>query len=86
MSRCYHCVYRKKSEGGAYSCCTYPGNDVSSLGFLNPENYRNSVKLNISAIKQGVERGCFYWPTNFDPVWLIHCGGFTPIKEGRDSL
>jgi hypothetical protein len=24
----------------------------------------------------GIRRGWFNWPFNFDPTWLVECGGF----------
>ena len=29
----------------------------------------------------GIKMGWFVWPYNFDPVWLVSCNGFKPIKE-----
>lgn len=29
----------------------------------------------------GIRRGWFFWPFNFDPVWLVECTGFE-AKEG----
>lgn len=26
----------------------------------------------------GIKNGWFYWPYNFDPVWLISCNSFSP--------
>jgi len=33
-------------------------------------------KLGIKADDAGVNGGWFYWPINFDPIWLKRCEGF----------
>jgi len=37
-------------------------------------------KLEIRANRHGIEKGWFYWPWNFDPVWLENCNGFKSIN------
>ena len=32
----------------------------------------------------GVRSGWFFWPLNFDPVWLVSCDGFETKKEGGE--
>lgn len=63
-----------------YSCCEYPGNDTGILSFFSPANKINDVKLGIKGHPQGVRRGWFMWPVNFDPTWLIECNGFSKLK------
>lgn len=29
----------------------------------------------------GIREGWFFWPLNFNPVWLISCNGFSDKKE-----
>lgn len=29
----------------------------------------------------GRRMGWFFWPLNFDPVWLLSCTGYTPKEE-----
>lgn len=29
----------------------------------------------------GITHGWFYWPLNFDPVWLVSCDGFAPQEQ-----
>lgn len=29
----------------------------------------------------GIRRGWFFWPFNFDPVWLRSCDSFAPKSE-----
>lgn len=81
---CYKCKYRGNVPGDAHSCCTYPGNKTGMFDFFEPENRVNLVKLNIRANPHGVKNGWFFYPVNFDPVWLINCGGFTP-KENAEK-
>lgn len=33
-------------------------------------------KANVVGAFHGVQSGWFYWPENFDPVWLESCDGF----------
>lgn len=46
----------------------------------------------IKGSMHGVRNGWFFWPFNFDPIWLEACGGFEPeqqkappIPEGTDG-
>ena len=66
---CYKCKYRRRIPGDAHSKCSHPDADIK-------EN-----KLNIEANYHGIRNGWFYWPLNFDPVWLENCDGF----EKRES-
>jgi len=33
-------------------------------------------KAKVEADGYGIKSGWFFWPFNFDPVWLISCDGF----------
>lgn len=81
MNECYKCKYRKNVPGDAHSCCRYPGNETGMFDFFSRNNARNAKKLNIKAEPYGVRSGWFFWPVNFDPVWLLNCNGFTPKEE-----
>ena len=35
-----------------------------------------NAEAKVSAVEHGVKNGWFYWPMNFDPVWLVSCTGF----------
>jgi len=39
----------------------------------------------VKGAEHGIKNGWFYWPFNFDPVWLEQCDGFqnkeTPLHE-----
>lgn len=37
-------------------------------------------EANVEGYAYGIHRGWFFWPYNFDPVWLVSCNGF----EGRN--
>lgn len=83
---CYECKYRGNVPGDAHSCCRHPEVDVGDgsifdavvILFTNPEIIQNAAKkLNIQAEPHGIENGWFFWPMNFDPVWLKNCDGFT---------
>lgn len=43
--------------------------------------------LGVRGSPHGIARGWFFWPVNFDPVWLEACDGFTvsPEKAAKDS-
>lgn len=73
---CYQCKYRGSVPGDAHSCCHYPGNDTGIAGMLSEGNLINAVRLGIRAESHGVKNGWFFWPMNFDPVWLTNCDGF----------
>ena len=73
-------VKRTPSEPGNALCytCKYrrsiPG-DCHSLcaGAI----YRDQVTAN----EHGVRSGWFFWPFNFDPVWLESCSNYNPIEK-----
>jgi hypothetical protein len=35
-----------------------------------------NIKANVTGNAYGKSQGWFYWPTNFDPIWLESCDGF----------
>ena len=81
MNECYECKYRGNISGDAHSCCRYPGNKIGLFDLFDEDNQKNAKKLNIAAEKHGVISGWFYWPVNFDPVWLTNCDGFTAKED-----
>lgn len=85
MIDCYKCKYRGNVPGDAHSCCRYPGNKTGMFDFFKNENKKNERKLNIKAELHGVMNGWFFWPVNFDPVWLINCNGFTPKEDEKNA-
>lgn len=55
------------------------------LIILKTRTKKNAQKLNIKAELHGIKNGWFFWPVNFDPVWLISCNGFTPKEALKDE-
>ena len=35
-----------------------------------------NANAKVSGHKHGIKNGWFFWPFNFDPVWLVSCTGF----------
>ena len=85
MIDCYKCKYRGNIPGDAHSCCRYPGNKTGMFDYFENENKKNAQKLNIKAELHGIKNGWFFWPVNFDPVWLISCNGFMPKEALKDE-
>ncbi len=81
MSLCYKCRYRGDLPGDTHSCCRYPGVRTSVPAILDKENTGIQTALGITADRYGFSKGWFFWPANFDPVWLLSCKGFTPKEE-----
>ena len=48
---------------------------------LDKENSDIQTALGITADRHGFLSGWFFWPANFDPVWLLSCKGFTPKED-----
>ena len=90
-AKCYNCLHRGEVPGSAHSSCHHPatGNPVDQnpftalVGLMGRRSGMTTLTskaagiLNIRAAEQGVRRGWFLWPVNFDPVWLENCDGFT---------
>ena len=95
---CYDCVHRRSIPGDSHSQCVHPKiNDVDRIttGFALLAGQRSSAmkRLNIMGSEHGIKSGWFYWPLNFDPVWLETCNGFegkekheTEKQKGSDSV
>jgi hypothetical protein len=41
----------------------------------------NNLKAIVKGNNYGVKMGWFFWPVNYDPVWLISCNGFSNILK-----
>jgi hypothetical protein len=41
-----------------------------------------NLSANVEGDGHGIWKGRFFWPLNFDPVWLIKCDGY---EEGEKS-
>ena len=85
-NNCYKCQHRGNVPGDTHSCCNHPlaGHDNLEL-MVKFAVYFGAFGLpfKITADAHGIRQGWFYWPVNFDPIWLIICEGFTKkeIKE-----
>ncbi len=33
--------------------------------------------------EHGIKHGWFFWPFNFDPIWLESCNGYEPLNTER---
>ena len=84
---CYTCKYRGRGRvpGKALSCCNYPGNKTGIFTAFDKANAKNMSKLRIKADRVGIQNGWFFWPINFDPVWLIHCNGYEENKKEEEK-
>lgn len=45
-------------------------------------NHDAKVKGNVN----GIRRGWFMWPMNFDPTWLESCDGFSNDESDRKAI
>ena len=83
MNECYKCKHRGSVAGSCHSSCHHPDIEDSKR-FLHL-----LVVMGVGAtavggkdgwlIKgdpHGVQKGWFQWPDNFDPVWIVGCGGY----------
>lgn len=90
-ANCYECIYRGNVPGDAHSCCRHPevkgGDDVIAglVAMFSGDNINAIEKLQIRGNAHGIRKGWFFWPANFDPVWLENCNGFTPKKNEKTS-
>jgi hypothetical protein len=70
---CYKCKNSCDITGDAHKSCSHP------LAMLLGEYAM--TKLNIEYNEHAREKGWFYWPYSFDPIWLNTCNGFENKKE-----
>ena len=66
MNQCYECKHREELPGNCHSQCN------KGLAALMKADVMPKVK----ADSHGIENGWFYFPFNFDPVWLNSCDSF----------
>ena len=45
----------------------------------------NNLRANVEGNPHGIKSGWFYWPVNFDPVWLVACDGFSTSEEDKKA-
>lgn len=98
---CYKCEHRGKVPGSAHSKCDHPESGLkntsaleglasifASVGRCAAPPMPDACTLEVKGHEQGIRRGWFSWPHNFDPVWLVACNGFearAPITKGLDG-
>jgi len=80
-ANCYECQHRGTVPGDAHSRCCYPGLKSLLSDMLSSDNTLIMRKLNVQGDPHGIKSGWFFWPYNFDPVWLENCDGFTSKEE-----
>jgi hypothetical protein len=79
---CYKCMYRGTIPGDAHSCCRHPSVHHVADTFaaladaLSGKSSAAMRELGIEANAHGIRNGWFFWPANFDPVWLEACNGY----------
>lgn len=47
-------------------------------------DYHSSCQAKSAVVKghpHGIKNGWFFWPYNFDPIWLVECNSF----ESKDN-
>ena len=86
---CYECKHRRSVPGDAHSECVNPlisDTDRIITGFALLAGQRSAAMkiLNVSGSRHGIKSGWFYWPLNFDPVWLETCDGFELVDRSSD--
>lgn len=67
---CYECVYREEVPGSCHSSCN-----------KGMESIFGNDTINVTGNEHGIKKGWFYFPFNFDPVWLESCDGFESRKK-----
>lgn len=81
---CYECKYRRSLPYDAHSECVHPlitDADRILTGFSLLANIRLGAmkRMNVSCNSENaIRKGWFFWPLNFDPVWLATCDKFEP--------
>lgn len=94
---CYLCKHRRPIPGDAHSGCANPNiwkhldcMDYSLFQLAAQNNMpweKSSImilgnrSIGIKGNPHGIKNGWFYWPFNFDPLWLEECNGFEAIND-----
>jgi hypothetical protein len=83
---CYQCNHRRDIPGDAHSKCLHPvAKDprVITLAAIMVTSGIGRIEANglvVIGDEYACRRGWFYWPINFDPIWLRECNGFDSGK------
>jgi hypothetical protein len=84
---CYDCRWRDTIPGDVHSRCRHPLVDNNAdlveviIGVFSGDYDKAVKKLQIKGHPEGIRKGWFIWPANFNPVFLLTCQGFEPKKE-----
>lgn len=74
---CYKCKHRADLVWSAHSRCSHPAALYEvALG---------GVGMNVKGNEHGIRKGWFFFPLNFDPVWLESCNGFEAISSPQPA-
>jgi len=96
---CYTCEHRRNTAGSAHSRCVHPLTKslpkdpltevfaiLASVGRVEaPTAAQAQDQLNVTGAPNGIKKGWFNWPFNFDPTWLKTCDGYTSNKVDKDE-
>jgi len=78
---CYECQYQGHAPASHHSQCEHP--KLAGKNII--EKLECAVDLGITGNPHGIDHGWFFWPLDFDPVWLQSCNGFAakeaPVAE-----
>ena len=75
---CYECKFREDLPGDCHSRCVHPS--IFGTGILALLG-RDEDAIKVEGNEHGISHGWFYWPLNFDPVWMKSCTGFEEISK-----
>jgi len=67
MADCYKCKNRGNLAGSCHSQCNKGVKGLFEGGVEMPTVQGN---------EHGIKNGWFFWPFNYDPVWLQSCNSF----------
>lgn len=75
---CYRCKHRRGLTYSCHSSCEHPlmsgkARVLALATGINP--------LGVTGSEHGLKNGWFFWPLDFDPVWLETCDGFDEIES-----
>lgn len=63
---CYTCRHRRNVPGDAHSSCQ-----------LGVDHFIHSgPRPMVQGNSHGIRQGWFFWPVNFDPIWLESCDSY----------
>lgn len=77
VPNCYECKHRDGVPGSCHSSCKHPAaSSLYMMIFAEGKSGFSARDIEIQGDTYGVLSGWFFWPLNFDPVWLRRCTGF----------